>query len=193
MSTLDGGVKRVRLYGRRASQFPNYSTLTPLPSPEFATQQILTNGHSNSHSTSTSKPSTSILVPKIPALPLTPDAFSAYGFVIQSYSDLRSARKDVIVKPVNFGTANKFNNLAPVKFIQPPHNKNKNEGKVLKGEVNFCVFRCDSQNGLKINESGKESWEVKVLERHEYSSQAFVPMGNGGGRYLVLVALPGVG
>jgi hypothetical protein len=32
-----------------------------------------------------------------------------------------------------------------------------------------------------------------VLERHEFSSQAFVPMGGGGGRYLVLVCMPGAG
>lgn len=63
----------------------------------------------------------------------------------------------------------------------------------MKGDVNFCVFRCDKQNGVRSCKEGKESWEVKVLERHEFSSQAFVPMGNGGGRYLVLVALPGTG
>lgn len=62
----------------------------------------------------------------------------------------------------------------------------------MEAEVNFCVFRCEQQNGYK-GEGGKESWEVKVLERHEFSSQAFVPMGGGGGRYLALVALPGAG
>lgn len=184
----DGGCKRVRLYGRRASQHPNYSILAPLPSPEFtstssSSSSKLTNGHSSS------LPSTSsIQVPKIPAIPLTPDAFSSYGSVIQSYPDQRSARKDIIIKPVNFGTAYKFNHLSPVTFVQP---KGREE---LKAEVNFCVFRCDQQNGVKSLEGGgKESWEVKVLERHEFSSQAFVPMGNEGGRYLVLVALPGPG
>jgi hypothetical protein len=106
--------------------------------------------------------------------------------VIQSYPDHRSARKDVIVKPVNFGTAFKFNRLSPVTFVQPP------SAPDVKGEVNVCVFRCDQQNGVK-NKSGKEQWEVKVLERHEFSSQAFVPMAGGGARYLVLVCAPAAG
>lgn len=108
--------------------------------------------------------------------------------MIQSYPDHRSARKDVVIKPVNFGTAFKFNRLAPVTWVQP-------EGRPeIKGEVNFCVFRCEQQNGVKVEGgNGKERWEVKVLERHEFSSQAFVPMGGGGGRYLVLVCLPGAG
>lgn len=185
ISFTDGGVKRVRLFGRRASQFPDYSILTPLPSPEFATK--LTNGNSHNHLKAIASTSTSLSVPNIPAVPLTPDAFSSYGSVIQSYPDQRSARKDVSIKPVNFGTAFKFNHLAPVTFLPP---KGREE---VKGEVNFCVFRCDKQNGVKSCKDGKETWEVKVLERHEFSSQAFVPMGNGGGRYLVLVALPGSG
>ena len=124
-------------------------------------------------------------VPRLPALPLTPDAFSAYGSVIQSYPDHRSARKDVVIKAVNFGTAFKFNHLSPVTFVQPPHAPD------VEGQVNFCVFRCDAQDGVEVE--GKKVWEVKVLERHEFSSQAFVPLGGGGGKYLVLVAAPGAG
>ncbi|KAL8280170.1 hypothetical protein RQP46_007500 [Phenoliferia psychrophenolica] len=177
----DGGVKRVRLFGRPASRFPSYSALTPLPSPEpTSASSSSTSAAPNGNLFSPS----SALVPKVPAVPLTPDAFSAYGSVIQSYPDHRSARKDVVVKPVNFGTAFKFNHLAPVTFLPPPSDPN------VKAEVNFCVFRCDQQNGV-VGKNGKEQWEVKVLERHEFSSQAFVPMGGGGGRYLVLVAAPG--
>lgn len=137
-------------------------------------------------SSSSPASSSTLSVPKVPAVPLTPDAFSSYGSVIQSYPDHRSARKDVVIKPVNFGTAFKYNHLSPVTWVQPK------EHPEVKGEVNFCVFRCEQQNGVK-GEKGKESWEVKVLERHEFSSQAFVPMGGGSGRYLVLVCLPGAG
>ena len=194
----DGGVKRVRLYGRRASQFPDYSALKPLSSPAPVAPKkeggilssiaaaVTPSSSSASASASSPAPSSPLSVPKIPAVPLTPDAFSSYGSVIQSYPDHRSARKDVVVKPVNFGTAFKFNHLSPVTWVQPQSRPD------VKGEVNFCVFRCDQQNGVK-GANGKESWEVKVLERHEFSSQAFVPMGGGGGRYLVLVCLPGAG
>lgn len=188
-------MKRVRLYGRRASHFPNYSALKPLSSPAPVAPKkesgilstIAAAVTPGSHSSSAPAPSPSSLsVPKVPAVPLTPDAFSSYGSVIQSYPDHRSARKDVVIKPVNFGTAFKFNHLSPVTWVQPQSRPD------VKGEVNFCVFRCDRQNGVKGG-NGKESWEVKVLERHEFSSQAFVPMGGGGGRYLVLVCLPGAG
>lgn len=121
-------------------------------------------------------------------MPLTPSAFAPYGSVIQSYPDERSAPKEIKIKTVNFGTARKFNHLAPVVALPPP------EG-VPQGEVNLCVFRSEPQNGDGRDEvTGKAQWEVKVLERHEFSSQSFVPMGGKeDGRYLVLVALPGPG
>jgi allantoicase len=192
-NAADGGVKRVRLYGRRASQFPSYSALAPLPSPKptsllgsiasAVSPSKLVNG------TNPAAESSSSGVPKVLAVPLTPDAFSAYGSVIQSYPDQRSARKDVVIKPVNFGTAFKFNHLAPVTFVPPASRPDL----ANRGQVNFCVFRCDAQDGVKGSASGQAQWPVKVLERHEFSSQAFVPMGNGGSRYLVIVCLPGAG
>ncbi|BGP42045.1 Allantoicase [Rhodotorula kratochvilovae] len=178
----DGGVKRLRLYGRPQSQYPDWSALVPLPAPTPASSSTgsapLANGTSSSPSKS---------VPKIPAVPLTPSAFAPYGSVIQSYPDERSAPKEIKIKTVNFGNARKFNHLAPVTFVPPAR-----EG-VPAGEVNLCVFRCEPQNGTSRDEkTGKAQWEVKVLERHELSSQAFMPMGGDkDGRYLVLVALPG--
>ncbi|KAI5479265.1 allantoicase [Pseudohyphozyma bogoriensis] len=177
----DGGVKRVRIYGRSAVQFPSYSALVPTPSPEKGLLSTIAAKAAAVVDAATTS-SSPTLVPKIPAVPLTADAFSTYGSVIQSYEDHRSARKDLVIKQVNFGTAHKFNHLAPVTWVQPAANA------TVKPEVNFCVFQCDQQNGVK-GANGKEAWEVKVLERHEFSSQAFVPMGGGGGRYLVLVAL----
>lgn len=184
----DGGVKRVRAYGRPACQFPNYTALAPLPSPATFLAKVKGAVLSSAGPSASASASSSGSVPKLPALALTPDAFSAYGSVIQSYPDHRSARKDVVIKPVNFGTAFKFNHLSSVTWVPPP--VTLAGAAELRPEVNFCVFRCDAQPGVK-GPSGKESWEVKVLERHEFSSQAFVPMGAGGGRFLVLVALPG--
>lgn len=171
----------MRLYGRQASQFPDYSALSPLPSPTHVHRATVP----QSSEPNSSLPTLSI--PSVPALPLTPDAFSAYGSVIQSYPDHRSARKDVAIKSVNFGTASKFKaKVSAITFLQPPALPH------IKGEVNFSVFRCDAQN-TPIGIDGKQAWDVKILERHEYSSQSFVPMGGGGKRYLVVVALPGAG
>lgn len=186
----DGGVKRVRAYGRPASKVTDPKSLAPLPSPATFLTKVKDAVLPSSAAAAAAAPaSATSSVPKIPALPLTPDAFSAYGSVIQSYPDHRSARKDIVIKPVNFGTAHKFNHLAPVAWVPPPAGF-VSDVAPLRPEVNFCVFRCDAQPGV-VNAAGKEQWEVRVLERHEFSSQAFVPMGGGGGRYLVLVALPG--
>lgn len=191
----DGGVKRVRAYGRPASRFPDAKGLAPLPSPATFLDKVkgaVLPASASSTAGPSASSTTGASIPKIPALPLTPDAFSAYGSVIQSYPDHRSARKDVVIKAVNVGTAHKYNHLAPVTWVAPPAELAaavEGEGG-LKPEVNFCVFRCEPQPGVK-GASGKEAWDVKVLERHEFSSQAFVPMGAGGGKYLVLVALPG--
>ncbi|GAA5840449.1 hypothetical protein JCM9279_007329 [Rhodotorula babjevae] len=180
----DGGVKRLRLYGRPQSQYPDWSALAPLPAPSASSSSsassTLVNGAASSSSSSKS-------VPKIPAVPLTPSAFAPYGSVIQSYPDERSAPKEIKIKTVNFGTARKFNHLAPVAFTHP------GTAGVPQGEVNFCVFRSEAQDGTgRDAQTGKRTWEVKVLERHEWSSQAFVPMGGSeDDKYLVLVALPG--
>lgn len=48
----------------------------------------------------------------------------------------------------------------------------------------MCVFHCRPTNELPFT--------VKLLERHPYSSQAFIPMTDGKTRgYLVIVALNG--
>lgn len=196
----DGGVKRLRLYGRPASQYPDFSALVPLPAPTPAGQA---NGTSSSSSLAKVNGASSHArsVPKIPAVPLNPSAFAPYGSVIQSYPDERAAPKEIKIKTVNFGTARKFNHLAPVEYVPPPVGRftTADGSPIPAGEINFCVFRCEPQNSKQLSATdgtGKRQWNVEVLERHEFSSQAFVPMGgtpaqDGEGQYLVLVALPG--
>ncbi|TKA53708.1 hypothetical protein B0A53_03750 [Rhodotorula sp. CCFEE 5036] len=196
----DGGVKRLRLYGRPASQYPDFSALVPLPAPTPAGQ---VNGTSSSSSVTKVNGASSHArsVPKIPAVPLNPSAFAPYGSVIQSYPDERAAPKEIKIKTVNFGTARKFNHLAPVEYVPPPVGRftTADGSPIPAGEINFCVFRCEPQNSKQLSATdgtGKRQWNVEVLERHEFSSQAFVPMGgtpaqDGEGQYLVLVALPG--
>ncbi|GAA5955056.1 hypothetical protein JCM8115_005608 [Rhodotorula mucilaginosa] len=196
----DGGVKRLRLYGRPASQYPDFSALVPLPAPTPAGQ---VNGTSSPSSVAKVNGASSHArsVPKIPAVPLNPSAFAPYGSVIQSYPDERAAPKEIKIKTVNFGTARKFNHLAPVEYVPPPAGRftTADGSPIPAGEINFCVFRCEPQNSKQLSAAdgtGKRQWNVEVLERHEFSSQAFVPMGGtsaqgGEGQYLVLVALPG--
>jgi allantoicase len=135
-------------------------------------------------------------VPSIPTLPLTEAGFAPYGFVIQSFArsippspledDVRSIRAGtrggIVIKSVNFDTALKFNNLAPVTWLHP--------AKEVQPVLNQCIFRCDRQSAP----SNANLWPIEALERHQYSSQSFVPMGGcQDGRYLVIVALPDKG
>lgn len=178
----------MRLFGRPASQFPNgYSALTTSPAPTTIPQSS-----SIDVATSALRPvangSSSRSVPKLPAVPLTPSAFAPYGSVVQSYPDARCAPKAIPIKQVNFGTAQKYNLLSPT--ASPVALPEKWTAQGVEQRLNMCVFRCEPQNSIG---GAPGQWEVRVLERHEFSSQSFLPMGSEDGSYLVLVALPGQG
>ncbi|KAF8757022.1 Allantoicase [Rhizoctonia solani] len=136
--------------------------------------------------------------PTIPALPITPEAFKAYGSVIQAWSDTDAVPRGIRVTSANQGTAHKFHNLALVEQTYPPG---------AHARTGMSVYRATPpiREGEKA-EPGKY-WSVKLLERHSYTSQAFIPMGTAGGvrmtgfeeplpkagrAYLVIVALNGV-
>jgi allantoicase len=90
-SRLDGGLKRLRIYGHPIASSPS-------PSPQTASLPgDLT----------------------IPALPLTVESFKPYGDVIQGYSFKSSAPKGTDVTVANQGTAFKFNRLAKVEETYP--------------------------------------------------------------------------
>ncbi|GAA6024809.1 hypothetical protein JCM11491_005615 [Sporobolomyces phaffii] len=189
----DGGVKRLRLFGRPASQLPDGPAGTASPSPVALSTPSSTSAPASTApkppvSSSSTTAGTSHQVPKLPAVPLTPSSFASYGSVLQSYPDARCAPKSIPIKTVNFGTAQKYNFLSPTAgAVSPPGG--------VEQKLNMCVFRCQPQNSIG---GARGKWEVRVLERHEYSSQTFVPMNGARGRtddkdegYLVLVALPG--
>ncbi|KAF8739571.1 Allantoicase, partial [Rhizoctonia solani] len=140
----------------------------------------------------------SLDTPSIPALPITPEAFKAYGSVIQAWSDTDAVPRGIRVTSANQGTAHKFHNLALVEQTYPPG---------AHARTGMSVYRATPpiREGEKA-EPGKY-WSVKLLERHSYTSQAFIPMGTAGGvrmtgfeeplpkagrAYLVIVALNGV-
>lgn len=89
--------------------------------------------------------------------------------------------------PANFGSALKFNHLSPVASLVVPGRPE------LKQSVNFSVYHCTPTQNL--GGSSNDQFKVQVLERHEFSSQSFVPMTSSSGgacsnRYLIIVALP---
>jgi ureidoglycolate hydrolase len=111
----------------------------------------------------------------IETLPLTVKDFAPYGQVISARTSAASE--------ANQGTASRFNNLATI--------QNGRSG----AKSNVCLFRsakrpldsnsCSSENK---KDDGSGLFRVKLLERHPYSSQMFVPI-NCQNRWLIIVAL----
>lgn len=123
--------------------------------------------------------------PKIPALPLTSAGFAPFGQVVQAWSDEDGVPKGTKITSANFGSATKFHKLAPVTSSYPAGSE---------ATTGISVFRCKP---TPIGPVGV--FTMKVLERHPYTNQAFVPMGAAPGstedslevvgqRYLVIVA-----
>lgn len=117
-------------------------------------------------------PALPIIAPSVPqnaiiAEPLTSEAYAPYGQVIHTgFTEF--------VTSANQGTAEKHHGVAQVQNNFPNG----------AGKINMCVFHCRPTNELPFT--------VKLLERHPYSSQAFIPMTDGKTRgYLVIVALNG--
>jgi len=118
----------------------------------------------------------------IPIVPLTSEAFAAFGQVIQAYSESHPARKSIKITPANAGTAEKFHKLC-LPFSSYPAEASASTG--------ISIYRCqplqDICDGITT---------LHTLERHLYTNQAFIPMGRGDGegledptdRYLVVVA-----
>ncbi|KAK6908360.1 allantoicase [Kwoniella mangroviensis CBS 8507] len=121
----------------------------------------------------------------LPVLPLTYEAFEPYGQVIQGYSFPSSAPKGINVTVANQGTAAKFHRLGKIEETYP-----EGVGKP-GGSFVGCVkaqSRLEVRNGAKM--------KVELLERHPYTTQAFIPLGRPAnspppGAFIVVVALNG--
>lgn len=98
----------------------------------------------------------------IHAVPLSAARYAPYGEIVQA-SETGSA-------PANQGTARRSDFLADLRNLRPG------------AKPNLCVFRCAPFLG--------DRFEVKLLERHPYSTQIFLPLP-GAGPALAVVALGG--
>lgn len=106
------------------------------------------------------------------AEPVTPANFARFGGVVSSKHQLSTA----VSSSANYGTATKLLQVSPVV------NTNKD------AKANLNLFRCSPPNHLI--EDGL--YHSKVLERHPFSTQTFVPMGRPRDEisYMVIVAPP---
>lgn len=108
------------------------------------------------------------------AEPLTPSTFAPFGAVISSQhtsGDSASA---------NYGTATKLFKLSPV-----TNNYDRAPSKI-PSTANWNLFRCSPPLHLISN----DVYSSKVLERHPYSTQTFLPLGRPAWEtaYMVIVA-----
>lgn len=119
------------------------------------------------------------------ATALTGDAFEVYGKVIAPPT--HNGSKMRISKPANQGTAEKMIELAQIKNGYPAKED-------VQTNVHIFVSNPTTQRTSAL------PFDVKVLERHLYTTQMFVPMASHEGAtlgedegYFVLVALNGKG
>ncbi|PVG00365.1 Allantoicase-domain-containing protein, partial [Serendipita vermifera] len=178
----DGGIKRVRVFGKRAHA--NEGEAAPTEPPAIlddATASPLVNA------VHYEKPIT-VLGKILPALLLTPEAFAPYGHVVQAYNTPEAAPRGVKVTGANQGSAVKYHALAPVKWSYPED---------VGAKTAISVYRAKP-----IDANIGELFNVKLLERHPCTNQAFFALGAGTGvgeyslekqgrAYLVIVALNG--
>ncbi len=112
---------------------------------------------------------------------LSRESFAAYGQVIDAPPSSSSSSSSGMV--ANQGSATRFNYLAKVQNL-----RSSQEGwgvaeslKKPSANLNICLFRSKPR---------EMPFHVKLLERHQYSSQMFIPMtSNEKAAYLVVVAL----
>lgn len=182
----DGGIKRIRLVGRRSSTLANFSGELPsidipgssdkaLPTEPSAFQAV-TGAASAAFSSLLGSSSNSTGVTHV-ANSLSAESFAPYGQVIASPSNHTAP-----FKVVNLGTAKKYSNLASCRNLFKPEDQ---------AVTNFHLYKCQG-----VGKSGLP-FHVRMLERHRFSDQVFVPMtptkGSGHEGYLVVVAKNGLG
>lgn len=173
----DGGIKRVRLIGQRSS----VSTASTEAAVTIADAQVAAIS-----ATATVLQTTPTQQTTIPVLPLTPEAFAPFGQVIQAYGDHNAAPKGTKITAANAGTASKFHKLSLLASSYPSG---------ARATTGISVFRCQPLTGVGVD----GTVELTTLERHPFTNQAFIPMGQGSGeglsetadRYLVVAAKNG--
>ncbi|WPK24364.1 hypothetical protein PUMCH_001635 [Australozyma saopauloensis] len=121
------------------------------------------------------------LLPEVRAQNLTPEAFAPYGGIISADHQIKNAESS----SANYGTATKIHRVAPVEN----HFSKCKSGAPATPRWN--IFRCSAPKHLINVKSGKtKTYTAKVLERHPYSTQTFIPMGQAREKdsYVVIVA-----
>jgi allantoicase len=95
---------------------------------------------------------------------ITPENFAPYGQIIQAHPDPATRKEGMIVQSNPAANVEKYCRLADVTSTYP-------EGAY----TGIGVYRATKKVGL---ERGRV-FDVRLMERHMYTSQAFIPMAKG--------------
>jgi ureidoglycolate lyase len=99
--------------------------------------------------------------------PLTPESFAPYGTVISANHQLSTSTNS----SANYGTAIKLHKVSLIQddFSMAPSG--------TPATANWNIFRCSPPIHLMTELDSLTHYKAKVLERHPFSSQTFLPMG----------------
>ncbi|KAG7192979.1 Ureidoglycolate lyase [Scheffersomyces spartinae] len=119
-------------------------------------------------------------VPPIKTEPLTPEAFAPYGGVISADHQMATVKSSA----ANYGTATKVHKVSPIV------NNYKEAPSGTPASANWNIFRCKAPVHLITKSNSTHQYTAKALERHPYSTQTFIPMGQELSKisYIVIVA-----
>lgn len=111
--------------------------------------------------------------------PLTPESFAEYGTVLSTAHQLSTASQ----ASANYGTAIKLHKVSVIEnsFHTAPSGR--------QATANWNIFRCSPPTPLlsQSEADGRLHYRTKVLERHPFSSQTFLPMGVDKGKEAYVV------
>jgi ureidoglycolate lyase len=125
----------------------------------------------------------------IPLEPLSFDTFVPFGSVIQNptspSNSTASTLQHIVPVTANQGSARKFPDISPLDNFYASASSKKH----VRGAIS--LFECKPRELRQAN--GKDVFEVRILERHPYTTQTFSPLGLSAAavedtHYLVIVA-----
>lgn len=144
-------------------QVPAHSLDTSIPAISTLIEQKPGSALSRLTSLLPSLPPTSpssLLIP----VPITREAFAPFGQLILAYPNVASRPPNMDIQTSPDKKTNKYARLADIVKSYP-----EGSGAV----TGISVFRATPKVGLTRG----EVFDVRFMERHPYTSQAFIPMG----------------